>query len=641
MMRGFLCDSEAAKALFEKVGLFKSPELPEKYVVASEATVDGMFFSRIFGAEPASGEGVPDDVKALRKLVCVFLLSDWKGAVGEDSSARAGEPDKEVEELRAKVQDMARKVCATQRQLHMQSEVTELASSVSKRLARLKKEVSERASTREVKLVSEKVKEGERKLQNRILRVEKKAAESEKELGGRISGVEKKAAESEKELQDHISRVEKKATESEKELQNRILRVAKKAAESEKELQDHISRVEKKATESEKELQNRILRVEKKATESEKELQDHISRVEKKATESEQVLRDEIQGERKSLDEAMMMLTDPRSGIIARLTRECGGNVNEKGIVEVTASSCYSGAAQNVAELQENTYFGSKSEPDSWVRYDFKEKRVHPTGYSLASHCSYFPRSWVLEVSNDGSEGSWKVVDRRENNEDLNAPHAAHSFAISAPPRGSFRFVRLRQTGKNHGGNDALLLASLDVFGTLAGRRRLGDLPFYNTNPLNGIIAHLTRECGGNVHEKGVIKVTASSCIDEAKNVADLGTDSYFYSYGEPDSWIRYDFKGWRVAPTSYSIKASHCESLRSWVLEVSNDGTEGSWVVVDSRENNEDLKGEDVTHNFAISAPPSGSFRFVRLRQTGKNHNGANSLQLTSLELFGTLSPR
>ena len=177
--------------------------------------------------------------------------------------------------------------------------------------------------------------------------------------------------------------------------------------------------------------------------------------------------------------------------------------------------------------------------------------------------------------------------------------------------------------------------------GNVQAQREL-ELRYNDATPLEGVIAHLPRECGGNVHDKGVIEVTASKCwAGEDKNLADLGTRLDFWRHYGVNQWIRYDFKGWRVAPTSYSIKASHCESLRSWVLEASNDGTEGSWVVVDSRENNEDLKGEDVTHNFAISAPPSGSFRFVRLRQTGKNHNGANSLQLTSLELFGTLSPR
>ena len=70
---------------------------------------------------------------------------------------------------------------------------------------------------------------------------------------------------------------------------------------------------------------------------------------------------------------------------------------------------------------------------------------------------------------------------------------------------------------------------------------------------------------------------------------------------------------------------------------EISNDGRE--WEVVDRRELNEYLKGEYVAHNFTISTPPLGNFRFVHLRQTGENYGGQNYLDISSLEIFGTLS--
>ena len=163
---------------------------------------------------------------------------------------------------------------------------------------------------------------------------------------------------------------------------------------------------------------------------------------------------------------------------------------------------------------------------------------------------------------------------------------------------------------------------------------------------LDGIIAHLTRECGGNVHEKGVVEVTSIGCLDvnhQPENVVDFWSLSHFCSVDLPNSWIRYNFRGWRVTLTSYSIK-SYCwrpggDHPRSWVLEVSNDGSEGSWTVVDSRENSFDLNDKFVTRNFAVSARPSGAFRFVRLRLTGKNHRGENFLQVCALELFGTLT--
>ena len=81
---------------------------------------------------------------------------------------------------------------------------------------------------------------------------------------------------------------------------------------------------------------------------------------------------------------------------------------------------------------------------------------------------------------------------------------------------------------------------------------------------------------------------------------------------------------------------------LKSWVIEVSNDGS--SWTEIDRRENNNDLNDEYATANFKISKVPSESFRFFRLRQTGMNHYGLIDgcdfyvVTLSSLEIFGTL---
>ena len=161
-----------------------------------------------------------------------------------------------------------------------------------------------------------------------------------------------------------------------------------------------------------------------------------------------------------------------RGGIIAQLTTECEyANLHEEGIVEVTASSLLFSSlcpVRNVVELWNTPWFGSKNEPNSWICYNFKERRVAPTGYSIRTAERSYPKSWVLEVSNDGSEGSWQVVDRRENNEDLNGKNVVHKFEISAPPSGGFRFIHLRLTGKNHDGNDRLDLSGLEVFGTIS-----------------------------------------------------------------------------------------------------------------------------------------------------------------------------
>ena len=387
MLRGLLRNSEAAKALFEKVGLFKTPEVLEKYVIASEVTVEvlDVFLSRLLGTERAPIGDSCGDLAALWESLGCVSLNDRKGSsgAGEDLPARAGQPDRAAEELRVKVQDLERQLCAVQRQLHMQGEVSQLAASLDDRLDEIARECERRVST-----VSEDVVRLEREVSDRA----------------RNGEVQR--------LIDDVSSLK----------------------------------------------------------DAERRLDGRISDAEKKATEADEVLRNEIQAEIKRLDAVTKLIpVGPLlNGIIAHLARKCGGNVHEKGSVEVTARGYGGGDLKNVVELGTNSCLCINNGPNAWIRYDFKGWRVAPTSYSIRSDNCAYPKSWVFEVSNDGSDSSWKVVDRRENNGDLNGDYLTRNFALSYPPGEGFRFVRLRQTGKNHGGNDYFLLTSLEVFGTLS-----------------------------------------------------------------------------------------------------------------------------------------------------------------------------
>ena len=168
----------------------------------------------------------------------------------------------------------------------------------------------------------------------------------------------------------------------------------------------------------------------------------------------------------------------------------------------------------------------------------------------------------------------------------------------------------------------------------------------YHDSRLEGIIAYLTYEYDGNVHEKGVVRVSASSAWDDGEGwysrpefAADLGKGLGFRSADEEGNWICYDFKDRRVIPTSYSVRSmgdNYGEHLKSWVIEVSNDGS--LWTEIDRRDNNYSLTNSYATVNFKIPKVPSEMFRFFRLRQTGKNHRGSYEINITALEIFGTL---
>ena len=344
-------------------------------------------------------------------------------------------------------------------------------------------------------------------------------------------------------------------------------------------------------------------------------------------------------------------------GVIAHLTRECGGNVHDKGIVYVLGSGV---GLRNVVDFTVDS--SCQPERESLrVCYYFSERSVIPKSYSVRASDRGYLRSWVIEVSNDGY--SWVEIDRRDNVGDLSGKYAEANFKIPRVPRESFRFFRLRETSQGHQITYGAQITALEIFGTLSVTKKIEEPPKYEfvyhadregrfppplfPPKLDGVIAHLTRECGGNVHDQGLVNVTASSVSmgGDPRNVVDLGTNSLYSSENENNTWICYDFKDRRIIPTSYSVRTSRNspggDTLKSWVIEVSKDGTENSWVEIDRRDDSHDLNCCYVTVNFKISRVPSESFRFFRLRETGPNHYGDHHsyyVNITSLEIFGTL---
>ena len=166
-----------------------------------------------------------------------------------------------------------------------------------------------------------------------------------------------------------------------------------------------------------------------------------------------------------------------------------------------------------------------------------------------------------------------------------------------------------------------------------------------------GIIHYLTEKCGGNVSDKGVVAVTSSSiCSDKGKdqdvflprNAVDFNDKSKnFVSRDLPDSWLLYDFKERKVRPTNYSIRSRaniKCHNPKNWVIEGSNSGSHGDWEILDTQVDVSVLDGLDLVHTFDVKSDSDESFRFLRIRQNGKNHSGQNYFIICALEYYGYL---
>jgi hypothetical protein len=166
------------------------------------------------------------------------------------------------------------------------------------------------------------------------------------------------------------------------------------------------------------------------------------------------------------------------------------------------------------------------------------------------------------------------------------------------------------------------------------------QFPFKAATLLGGIISYLAFKHGGNVHDNGIVTVTSKSVYSGAvRLLTDFSSDSFFSSQNAPGQWICWDFHEMRVCPTHYTIM-SKLYSPRSWVVESSLDGVgwfrRGTWIEIDRRKDNSDLKASHSVASFSVSN--SAECRFIRLTQTGPNHNQTHELRISAFEIFGTL---
>jgi hypothetical protein len=154
-------------------------------------------------------------------------------------------------------------------------------------------------------------------------------------------------------------------------------------------------------------------------------------------------------------------------GIISFLTREHGGNVHDHDIVCVTSSSVHGNyLLKNIVDFDNLLCAHTNSEPNAWICYDFKDRRVNVTHYSLRARNdsgSNHLMNWMIEGSVDGRE--WVELDRRNDCRDLLGTNRSATFSTSKT--GYFRQIRLRQTGKESSGYDYLTVGAFELFGSL------------------------------------------------------------------------------------------------------------------------------------------------------------------------------
>lgn len=158
---------------------------------------------------------------------------------------------------------------------------------------------------------------------------------------------------------------------------------------------------------------------------------------------------------------------DPLNGIFTALASKNEGNIHLKKIVEVTASSSEYNLPYYVISSEIQDYWYSQEEKYPWIMFDFREKQIKPTGYTLKTfNCGEgysHLKNWVVEGLRE--DGSWDTLDSQTDNQVLNRARA--SITLDCNATRYYRKLRIRMTGKNHFNGNHLCLQRVEFFGHL------------------------------------------------------------------------------------------------------------------------------------------------------------------------------
>jgi len=160
--------------------------------------------------------------------------------------------------------------------------------------------------------------------------------------------------------------------------------------------------------------------------------------------------------------------SDLFSGIFDGLSKKLGRNLADSSDVDVTASSDQgnSWVPKNVLK-NDDSYWESQNLPNSWIQFDFKQRKVSITSYSFYVYNKI--KSWKVEGSTDGS--TFEIIDNKvdttdfqNSNRKFNDPSAQKNFPVQ-PNNKYYRYIRITSTGKRWVENDYFNLYRVEFFG--------------------------------------------------------------------------------------------------------------------------------------------------------------------------------
>jgi hypothetical protein len=182
-------------------------------------------------------------------------------------------------------------------------------------------------------------------------------------------------------------------------------------------------------------------------------------------------------------------------GIIDWIGRAAGRreweNPHLSGEVVVSASSLCKGVLQDLVTVAENELW-SKDVPASWFSIDFGRNRSVIASHYILRHGGNYRadclRNWDFQGSTDGLR--WEVLVSHRHDQALQGPFALAHWEVPEAQQKAYRFFRVIQTGHNASSRNFLVLANIEIYGTIF------DLTFATASQLKSLNMSTTNANG-------------------------------------------------------------------------------------------------------------------------------------------------
>ncbi len=267
----------------------------------------------------------------------------------------------------------------------------------------------------------------------------------------------------------------------------------------------------------------------------------------------------------------------------------------------------------NLKNLTDNdgfsTYTVSGNTGNLWIQY-LSDVPVVISGYSLTSGdklSSCDPKSWTLEVSNNGND--WTTVDSRSNQIFIDRNETNIYQTSLASSDAAYTYYRLNISA-NNGGQD-LCLAEWQLFG----------YPYPFRSNANGNGGTMTSQYEG----------VGAPWYEVLSNLAD-GSRAKYCVTGQTVGWMQYESPD-SILLNKYTLMSAGDlpeRNPRSWRLWGANTGK--AWVELDNR------TGQDfMVNNHMMEYSVQTSEKYTKFRLELTSNNGASDFQIAEWQLFDT----